>query len=450
MVDLNLSYNGNELPAEITQQMIDYAKNELNVPPSFLIVKLHYEGLWGDSGTAQANNNWSGMTWNSSWSEPYTRPSGVVVTRGTPRPAIEGGYYIKYDTVQNFLKDWCYLIRLGGVYNVGNSDTFEDAVKGMFIYGGAQYDYATMNTTGSKRRFELYYAGMSARRTAINNANNGILDELDSGDYSSDPEESPPKYGYEFETIVNNINSIINTMKQNFSDFEQEIYDLAKNLMSGNMFDYGNSEILGNKNFKVTKVLNNMYQVKPSVNVDMKLLETIGETNNQLEEIQKELENLEKSADESNPNDGASSTGKPLYPTVIEGTYITSGYGWRTHPVHGDKRFHGSIDIGSGGRHVDIFATQDGTVTLNQWSDTAGWMVIIEHTADPYYSRYIHMHEQSPVSVGTTVKKGDTIGTMGTTGTSTGIHLDFAISTNGVFGNENDTIDPEEYLQMTF
>ena len=57
-----LVYDGNTLPVEITQQLINYAENELNVPPSYLITKLHYEGLWGGSEVAQSNNNWGGMT----------------------------------------------------------------------------------------------------------------------------------------------------------------------------------------------------------------------------------------------------------------------------------------------------------------------------------------------------------------------------------------------------
>lgn len=141
---------------------------------------------------------------------------------------------------------------------------------------------------------------------------------------------------------------------------------------------------------------------------------------------------------------------KPFFPTT-EGLPITSPYGWRIHPVYGDLRFHGAIDISGEGEHHPIYATQHGVVIRNYWSDTGGWSVHIRHTADPYYSRYLHLHEQSPIPVGTTVTKGQVIGTMGTTGVSTGIHLDFAIGlSDDGWGTEEGTIDPEVYLQMSF
>ena len=146
--------------------------------------------------------------------------------------------------------------------------------------------------------------------------------------------------------------------------------------------------------------------------------------------------------------DGVGSS-KPFFPTT-PGLEITSEYGWRTHPVSGEESFHHAIDIGGGGINHPIYATQTGVVTGNRWSDSAGWLLIIRHTADIYHSRYIHLSEQSPVPIGTTVQKGQRVGTMGTTGISTGIHLDFAISTNGTFGTEASTIDPLIYLNMSF
>lgn len=178
---MKLTYQGNELPANMVSRLIAEAE-KLNVPPSYLIVKLHYEGLWGKSEVARANNNWSGMTWSDSMANG--RPSGVKVTRGSARPANEGGYYVKYASVDDFFKDWLYLIRRGGIYQVADSATFGEAVKGMFRCGGAKYDYATMNINGdsmavSHQRYEAYLKGMKARRTAINNENKGYLDQLD-------------------------------------------------------------------------------------------------------------------------------------------------------------------------------------------------------------------------------------------------------------------------------
>lgn len=140
---------------------------------------------------------------------------------------------------------------------------------------------------------------------------------------------------------------------------------------------------------------------------------------------------------------------KPAFPTT-EGLPISSPYGWRYHPITGEYTFHAGIDISGEGVEHPIYATQSGVVIENTWNDVSGWRIRIKHTGDPYYSQYLHLAVQSPIPVGATVTKGQVIGTMGSTGGSTGIHLDFAISINGTFFTEEDTIDPEVYLQMSF
>ncbi|WP_164999409.1 glucosaminidase domain-containing protein [Facklamia hominis] len=177
-----LKYQGAILSDETLNMLIKEAER-LNVPPSYLIVKLHFEGIWGTSAVARQDNNLSGMTYPNTSMGALTRPSGVQVTRGGKRPANEGGNYIHYSSLDDFFKDWLYLIRRGGSYNIADSSTFDEAVKGMFRYGGAKYDYATMNLPecDKKGRYEAYLKGMKARRQAINQANNGELDKLDKG-----------------------------------------------------------------------------------------------------------------------------------------------------------------------------------------------------------------------------------------------------------------------------
>ncbi|MGX7091167.1 CHAP domain-containing protein [Hutsoniella sourekii] len=175
-----LTYNGSTLD-DTTLSMLVKEAERLSVPPSYLIVKLHFEGLWGSSEVAKLNNNLSGMSMPNDAPDIFTRPSGVVVKRGSNRPTNEGGQYMKYANLQDFFTDWLYLIRRGGSYKIADSATFAEAVKGMFRYGGAKYDYATMNLpdSQSKQRYEAYLKGMLSRRTAINHANNGALDKLD-------------------------------------------------------------------------------------------------------------------------------------------------------------------------------------------------------------------------------------------------------------------------------
>ena len=148
--------------------------------------------------------------------------------------------------------------------------------------------------------------------------------------------------------------------------------------------------------------------------------------------------------------EGGGTGSKPVFPSTI-GLPITSQYGWREDPFGSGQQHHNGIDIGSGGGNPPIYATQSGIVRINQFSETGGYMVYIEHTSDPYFSRYLHLQYQGTVPVGETVTKGQQIGTMGTTGTSTGVHLHFEVATTlSGFGTQGGTIDPEIYLDMEF
>lgn len=164
-----LKYTGHTLPDDTIQKIAKVAKKH-DFPLDYAITLLHFEGLWGNSEVAKLNNNWGGMTWTG---DPL-RPSGIKVSKGTARPAHEGGHYMRYASVDDFLEDWAYLLRDGGIYKVAGAKTFDDAIKGMFKVGGAKYDYAASG-------YDHYLKGMRARREAINQANNGGLDDLIKG-----------------------------------------------------------------------------------------------------------------------------------------------------------------------------------------------------------------------------------------------------------------------------
>lgn len=164
--DGDLSFNG----AILKKSVIDviHAKcKEHDILPSYAITILHFEGLWGTSAVGKADNNWGGMTWTGQGQ----RPSGVTVTQGSARPSNEGGHYMHYASVDDFLTDWFYLLRKDGSYKVAGAKTFSDSVKGMFKVGGATYDYAASG-------FDSYIIGASSRLKAIE-SENGPLDKFD-------------------------------------------------------------------------------------------------------------------------------------------------------------------------------------------------------------------------------------------------------------------------------
>ena len=167
--DGDLKFNGAILKKEVLNKILAKCK-EHNILPSYAITILHYEGLWGTSAVGKADNNWGGMTMPSNDLQ-ITRPSGVVVTRGLARPSNEGGYYMHYASVDDFLTDWFWLLRKDGSYKVSGAKTFSEAVKGMFKIGGAKYDYAASG-------YESYLVGASSRLKAIE-AENGSLAKYD-------------------------------------------------------------------------------------------------------------------------------------------------------------------------------------------------------------------------------------------------------------------------------
>lgn len=157
--DGDLLFNGAVLKKAILDKILAKCK-EHDILPSYAITVLHFEGLWGQSAVGRSDNNWGGMTWTGKGE----RPSGVTVTQGTSRPSNEGGYYMHYTSVDDFLTDWFYLLRSGGSYKVSGAKTFSEAVKGMFIVGGAKYDYAASG-------YDNYIVGMSSRLKAIEQEN---------------------------------------------------------------------------------------------------------------------------------------------------------------------------------------------------------------------------------------------------------------------------------------
>ena len=130
----------------------------------------------------------------------------------------------------------------------------------------------------------------------------------------------------------------------------------------------------------------------------------------------------------SNSNSsGSTNTGGWLYPLPYQ-CQVTDSYGYRIHPLTGKYSWHNGVDFGAGAG-TSILATKSGTVTTAAYSSAWGYYVVINH-GDGYSSLYAHQPSLS-VSVGDYVTQGQTIGTVGSTGYSTGPHLHFTIYYNG-------------------
>ena len=140
-------------------------------------------------------------------------------------------------------------------------------------------------------------------------------------------------------------------------------------------------------------------------------------------------------------NDGGSSGGSFVsgesWARPCSWRKLTSPYGYRIHPTTGQYKFHNGVDLAND-QGTPIYAARSGKVTVATYGGTYGNYVTINH-GDGYSSLYAHM-TRYVVHKGDTVKKGQLIGYMGSTGRSTGPHLHFSIFYNG------SSVNPMNYI----
>ena len=132
--------------------------------------------------------------------------------------------------------------------------------------------------------------------------------------------------------------------------------------------------------------------------------------------------------------------GEYLFP--VPGYTVGSGsdyqFGWRIHPILKRQSFHGGVDIPAPSG-TPIVAANSGTVIIAAKHSSYGNYVVIDHGGG-HATLYAHMSKIG-TSVKKEVKRGDTIGYVGSTGVSTGPHLHFEIILN------NKQVDPVPYLK---
>lgn len=119
------------------------------------------------------------------------------------------------------------------------------------------------------------------------------------------------------------------------------------------------------------------------------------------------------------------------------GGAVTSGFGYRIHPISGARKLHTGLDI-SGGSGAPISAAGSGTVIWAGWYGGYGNTVIIDHGGG-LTTLYAHQSSLN-VSSGSSVSTGSVIGYVGSTGYSTGPHLHFETREFGA------PVNPMNYL----
>ena len=152
----------------------------------------------------------------------------------------------------------------------------------------------------------------------------------------------------------------------------------------------------------------------------------IDEYNAQYEEINRQIIALAANGIDTKYIGGTLAWPVPGY------TRISSEYGMRVHPITGVYKLHTGTDIVAP-IGADFIAANDGIVTKAEMTPAYGNMVIIDHGGG-ISTLYAH-GSQILVQVGQTVKRGDPVLKVGSTGYSTGAHAHFEVRINGVTTN---------------
>ena len=157
-------------------------------------------------------------------------------------------------------------------------------------------------------------------------------------------------------------------------------------------------------------------------------------------ELKKQEEAAKKKAEASGQTYKTKSIGdiKFVWPCLASGR-ITSKFGSRTSPTKGASSDHKGIDIGAS-TGTDIVAAAAGEVVISTYSYSAGNYVMVNHSGGVYT---VYMHASKLLcKVGDTVKQGQVIAKVGSTGYSTGPHLHFGIRVNGTYVNPTQYVSP--------
>ncbi|KIL39464.1 hypothetical protein SD70_20080 [Gordoniibacillus kamchatkensis] len=166
---------------------------------------------------------------------------------------------------------------------------------------------------------------------------------------------------------------------------------------------------------------------------------TIAETRQSLSSMLEEMNGLMTSLNESEAKLSEAEHVRSITPTLwpTPSHLVTSGFGIRVDPFTEKPAMHTGIDF-AGAPNDPVYAAAEGKVTKASFDGEHGNYIVIGHGRG-LETEYLHMNRLL-VKSGQTVKKGQQIGLMGSTGRSTGTHLHYEVHKNGV------PIDPRPYL----
>ena len=226
------------------------------------------------------------------------------------------------------------------------------------------------------------------------------------------------------------IDELTNIDKQLINDLDdrKKSIDLSKQKLENEKDELATiieNQTMTTKTLENTKILRESFISKLSDD-EKNIQAKIDEINAQYEEVNRQILELAQQG-----LDTAYIGGQLAWP-VPGYTTITSKFAMRVHPITGQYKLHTGVDIGAP-LGANFVAANDGVVTKAGPNTAYGNMVMIDHGGG-ISTLYAHGSEIL-VEVGQTVKRGDPVLKVGSTGYSTGPHAHFEVRINGVAVN---------------
>lgn len=281
-----------------------------------------------------------------------------------------------------------------------------------------------------KKRIKYMYENGNTQFIEILCESKSIGEFLNNAEYITTISEYDRDMLVEFQRIVKDVEEQEAALKREYEELEVMQNDLiAKQSELNDLMEDKEEEI---------------HQISDDIGATQEKLKKLKEAAAEAKRKQEEAAAAAAAARKAASSGGGGSAGAP----VVSGngtfthpcpgyTYISSEFGWRAQPIPGASTNHKGMDFAAG-TGTPIYAAASGTVTSASYSGNAGNLIVINH-GNGLQTYYMHCNSMY-VSAGQTVSKGQNIGSVGSTGNSSGPHLHFQVMLNGTPTN------PRNYL----
>lgn len=441
----------------ISAEVQRYA-DEYNIYASVMMAQAALQSGWGTSATAQAPNN-----------------NVMGITAGSNEQGVE---YRTYENIVASLKDYAELIRNGVSWDKNfysgawreNAATYEEATKWLTGRYAIDPNYHLKLNELIKRynltRFDVQTSGQVSPSTesAIEKAVEKAAEkqaqgsaQLRSAKHAQRKQEAPAKEEKGANKPAESKQKPAKPAKEEViepKETENKVKPAEKpqpqakpeanqqsNAKSGKTYTVQPGDSLSGIASKTNSTVTQIVEANKGLDAgNLQVGQNIVTPAKEAAKPEQQVETPKPAAKPSTAQETQTNAQGWVRPTA---GVVTSRYGWRSYPLNPSRRdFHMGVDISSG-TNSPVVAAKAGTVTASNSGYNWGYgnYVDIDH-GDGLMTRYAHLAPGWKASVGQKVAAGERIGTQGTTGASTGVHLHFEIHKNGKHTN------PENYMKF--